>query len=35
MKASQVPSYSILHQSPANTLHVLLTLGLYIYAKDI
>ena len=35
-KTSQVPSYSTLHQSPANTLHVLLTIGLYTYVvKDV
>ena len=34
-KASQVPSYTKLHQSPANNLHILLTLGLYTYVKDI
>jgi hypothetical protein len=28
MKASQVPSYSTLHQTPTNTLHVLLTTSL-------
>jgi len=35
MTASQVPSYSTLHQTPANTLHTLLTIGLYTDVKDI
>jgi len=35
MKASQVPSHSTLHQSPANTHHVLLKTGLYSDVKDI
>ena len=35
MKASQVPSYGTLHQSPGNTLHVLLTFGLYTAVKGI
>jgi len=34
-KASQVPTYSTLHQTPANTLHVLLTIRLYTYIKYI
>ena len=35
MTASQVPSYSTLHQTPANTLHLFLKIGLYIYVKNI
>jgi len=34
IRASQVPPYSTLHQTPANILHVLLTIGLYTYVKD-
>ena len=33
--SSQVPPYSTLHQPPANTLHVLLTITLYTDVKDI
>jgi len=35
MKASQLPPYSTLHQIPANTPHILLTIILYTDVKDI
>jgi len=35
IQVSQVSSYGTLHQSSANTFHVLVTSDLYTYVKDI